>query len=155
VRILLASNIYKNTTLHSGGGPHAHSMAKELPCGFIAQQCSVLASFSFTVLFIADAAPWAVGGLMTLSPRDGGPAACASLKATTLISLIHDAFVVCASMMHEPRCRGHMATVTSRSVGSLSFPGWQEHLRPLLTRDPAVYATRQNLTLCQRAPRLH
>jgi hypothetical protein len=47
-------------------------MAKELPCGFIAQQCSVLASFSFTMLFIADGAPWAVGELMTLSPRDEG-----------------------------------------------------------------------------------
>jgi hypothetical protein len=79
---------------------------------------------------------------------------CASLKATTLLFLTHDAFVVCASMMPEPRRRGHMATVTPRSVGSLSFSGWQEHLRPLLTRDPAVYATRQNLTLCQRAPRL-
>jgi hypothetical protein len=29
-------------------------MAKELPCGFIAQQCSVLAFFSFTALFIAE-----------------------------------------------------------------------------------------------------
>jgi hypothetical protein len=57
-------------------------------------------------------------------------------------------------MMPEPRRRGHVATVTPRSVNSLSFFGWQEHLRPLLTRDPAVYATRQNLTLCQRAPRL-
>jgi hypothetical protein len=47
-------------------------MAEELPCGFIAQQCSVLAFFSFTVLFIADAAPCAVGELMTLSPRDEG-----------------------------------------------------------------------------------
>jgi hypothetical protein len=49
-------------------------MAEELPCGFIAQQCSVLASFSFMVLFIADAAPRAVGELMTLSPCDGGGA---------------------------------------------------------------------------------
>jgi hypothetical protein len=47
-------------------------MAKELSCGFIAQQCSVLASFSFTVLFIANDAPWAAGESMTLSPRDGG-----------------------------------------------------------------------------------
>jgi hypothetical protein len=129
-------------------------MAEELPCGFIAQQCSVLASFSFTVLFIADAVPWEVGELMTLSPCDEGHAACASLKATMLLFLTHDAFVVCASMMPEPRRRGHMVTVTSRSVGSLSLSGWQEHLRPLLTRDPAVYSTRQNLTSCQKAPRL-
>jgi hypothetical protein len=47
-----------------------------------------------------------------------------------------------------------MATVTSSTVGSLSFSGWQENLRPLLTRDSAVYATRQDLTLCQMALRL-
>jgi hypothetical protein len=57
-------------------------------------------------------------------------------------------------MMPEPRRRGHMAKVTPQSVGSLSFSGWQEHLRPLLTRDPAIYATRQNLTLCRVALRL-
>jgi hypothetical protein len=57
-------------------------------------------------------------------------------------------------MMSESRRRGHIATVTPQSVSSLLFSGWQEHLRPLLTRDPAVYATRQNLTLCQRALRL-
>jgi hypothetical protein len=38
-------------------------------------------------------------------------------------------------------------------MGSLSFFGWQGNLRPLLTRDPAAYATRQNLTLCQMAQR--
>jgi hypothetical protein len=36
-------------------------MAEELPCSFIAQQCSVLASFSFTVLFMAEAVPRAAG----------------------------------------------------------------------------------------------
>jgi hypothetical protein len=36
----------------------------------------------------------------------------------------------------------------------LLFSGWQENFRPLLTREPAVYATRQNLTLYQRALRL-
>jgi hypothetical protein len=41
-----------------------------------------------------------------------GPVACASLKAMTLLFLTHDVFVVCASMMPEPRRRGHMATVT-------------------------------------------
>jgi hypothetical protein len=65
-----SSSIYKNTGLHSGGRSHAHGMAEKLPCGFIAQQCSVLASFNFTVLLIADAMPWAVGEVMTLSPRD-------------------------------------------------------------------------------------
>jgi hypothetical protein len=44
-------------------------MASQLPCGFISQQCSVLASSSLTVLFIADAAPRAAGEVMTLSPR--------------------------------------------------------------------------------------
>jgi hypothetical protein len=65
-----------------------------------------------------------------------------------LLFLTHDAFVIYASIMPEPCRRGHMATVTPRSVSSLSFSGWQEHLRPLLIHDPAVYATRQNLTLC-------
>jgi hypothetical protein len=45
-------------------------MASQLPCGFIAQQCSVLASSNLTVLFTADAAPRAAGEVMTLSPRD-------------------------------------------------------------------------------------
>jgi hypothetical protein len=39
-------------------------------------------------------------------------------------------------------------------MGSFSFSGWQENLRPLLTCDPAVYGTRQNLTLCLRAQHL-
>jgi hypothetical protein len=47
-------------------------MASKLLCGFIAQQCSVLASFSLTVLFIANAAPQAAGEVMTLLPRDNG-----------------------------------------------------------------------------------
>jgi hypothetical protein len=83
-----------------------------------------------------------------------GFVACASLKVTTLLFLTRDVFVVCASMMPEPHRRDHMTTVTPRSVGSLSFSRWQEHLRPLLTRDPTVYTTRQNLTLCRVAPRL-
>jgi hypothetical protein len=69
-RILLASSIYKNTTLHSGGRLHAHGMALQLPCDFIAQQCLALASSNLTVLFIADAAPRAAGKVITLSPRD-------------------------------------------------------------------------------------
>jgi hypothetical protein len=55
-------------------------MASELPCGFIAQQCSVLASFSFTVLFIAKAVPWAAGEVMTLSPRDIGTCSLCMIK---------------------------------------------------------------------------
>jgi hypothetical protein len=45
-------------------------MASQLPCGFIAQQCPVLASPNLTVLFIADATPWAAGEVMALCPRD-------------------------------------------------------------------------------------
>jgi hypothetical protein len=44
-------------------------MASQLPCGFIAQKCLVLASSSLTVLFIADAVLQAAGEVMTLSPR--------------------------------------------------------------------------------------
>jgi hypothetical protein len=69
-RILLASSIYKNAALRSGGRSHAHGMASQLLCGFIAQQCSTLASPNLTVLFIADAAPRAACEVMTLSPRD-------------------------------------------------------------------------------------
>jgi hypothetical protein len=47
-------------------------MASQLPCGFIAQQCLVLASSSLTVLFIADTAPRAAGEVMTLSPCGNG-----------------------------------------------------------------------------------
>jgi hypothetical protein len=47
-------------------------MASQLPYGFIAQQCSVLDSFSLTVLFTADTAPLAAGEVMTLSPRGNG-----------------------------------------------------------------------------------
>jgi hypothetical protein len=47
-------------------------MASQLPYGFIAQQCSVLASSTLTVLFIADAAPRAAGEVMTLSPHGNG-----------------------------------------------------------------------------------
>jgi hypothetical protein len=55
-------------------------MAEELPCGFIPPKCLVLASFSFTLLFIADAAPRAVGELMTLSPRDEGTCSLCIIK---------------------------------------------------------------------------
>jgi hypothetical protein len=59
-------------------------------------------------------------------------------------------------MMVEPRRRGHMATVTPRAVGSLSFSGWQEHLRPLLTRDPCSlrYKTKTDSVSDGSAPNL-
>jgi hypothetical protein len=79
-RILLDSSIYKNTALHSGGRSCAHGMASQLPCGFIAQQCSVLASFSLTVLFIADATPWAADEVMTLSPHGNGVCSLCIIK---------------------------------------------------------------------------
>jgi hypothetical protein len=79
-RILLAPSIYKNTALHSSGRSHAHGMASQLLCSFIAQQCSVLASFSLTVLFIADAAPQAASEVMILLPRDNGACSLCIIK---------------------------------------------------------------------------
>jgi hypothetical protein len=55
--VLLAPSFYKHKNLQSDGRTHAHGMVGLLLYSFIAQQCSVLASFSFTVLFIAKAAP--------------------------------------------------------------------------------------------------
>jgi hypothetical protein len=56
-----------------------------LLCGPIAQQCSVLASFSLIVLFIAKAGPWVAGEVMTLLPRGSeGLHTCAQLKVMTL-----------------------------------------------------------------------
>jgi hypothetical protein len=69
-RVLLAPRFYEHNNLQSGGRTHARGMASILPCGFIAQQCSVLDSFSLTVLFIAKAKPRAAGEVMTLSPCD-------------------------------------------------------------------------------------
>jgi hypothetical protein len=92
-------------------------MTEELPCSFIAQQCSVLATFSFTVLFIADAAPRAASEVMTLSPRDVETCSLCTIKGDDITFLTHDVFVVCASMMPEPRRRGHMATVNSSISG--------------------------------------
>jgi hypothetical protein len=56
------------------GRTHAHGMVGLLLYSFIAQQCSVLAFFNLTVLFIARVKPWVVGEVMTLSPR--GPGTC-------------------------------------------------------------------------------
>jgi hypothetical protein len=71
-RVFLAPSFYKHKPLQSGGRRHAHGMVGSLLCSLIAQQRSVLVSFSFTVLFIAGAEPWAVDEVMTLSQRDPG-----------------------------------------------------------------------------------
>jgi hypothetical protein len=47
--------LQKYKTLQSGGRTHAHGMVGLLIYSLIAQQCSVLAIFSFMVLFIAGA----------------------------------------------------------------------------------------------------
>jgi hypothetical protein len=61
-----------------------------LPCDFIAQQCSVLASSCLTVLFIAETRPRVGGEVMILSPRgQEGLQRCAQLKVMTL-PLSHD-----------------------------------------------------------------
>jgi hypothetical protein len=60
-------------------------MASQLLCGFIAQQCPVLASFSLTVLFIADVAPQAAGEVMTLLPRDNGACSLCITKCDDII----------------------------------------------------------------------
>jgi hypothetical protein len=79
-RVLLAPSFYKRNTLQSGGRTHAHQSSNPtcpwhvglLLCTFIAQQCSMLASSSLTVLFIARAGPCEAGEVMTLSPRGPG-----------------------------------------------------------------------------------
>jgi hypothetical protein len=48
-----------------------------------------------------------------------GLVAYASLKAMTLLFLTHNIFIVCASMMPEPRHGGHMAIVTPSISGQL------------------------------------
>jgi hypothetical protein len=77
-----------------------------------------------------------------------------TIKGDDFISLSRDVFVTSVSIAPEPYRRVTWLQKPPRSVGSLSFFGWQGNLQPLLTRDPAVYETRQNLTLCQRAHRL-
>jgi hypothetical protein len=79
----------------------------------------VLASFSLTVLFIADAMTQAAGEVMTLSPRDIGTCSLCMIKGDDTTFLTHDVFVVCASMMPELRRRGHMAIVTPSISGNL------------------------------------
>jgi hypothetical protein len=55
-------------------------MALQLLCGFIAQQCSVLASFILTVLFIADATTQVASEVMILLPRDNGACSLCIIK---------------------------------------------------------------------------
>jgi hypothetical protein len=93
-----SSSFYKRDTLQSSGRTHAHGMVGLLLCRSIARQCSVLASFSLTVLFIAKAEPWAAGKVMTLSPH--GPGTCRHVH--DFITLSRDVFVASASMMPEP-----------------------------------------------------
>jgi hypothetical protein len=95
------SKLLQICILCSGGRLHAHDMVGILLYDFIAQQCSVLASYSLMMLFIA-------------------------------------------------RDKTRLWPDELRHWTKLSFSGWQEDLRPLLTRDPAVYGE-ISLTLCQRA----
>jgi hypothetical protein len=94
-------------------------MVEILLCGFIAQQCSVLASSSLTVLFIADVAPRAAGELMTLSPRGNGVCSLCIIKGDDIT--LSDSRRLCrlCIMMPEPRRRGHMATVIPSISGQL------------------------------------
>jgi hypothetical protein len=119
-----------------------------LHCGFIAQLCSAIAPFSLKgVIYSQKSRPGVSGEVMTLSPRDTGTCSLCAIKGDGITFSDSRRPYRYTSMMPEPRRRGHMATATPRSVGSLSFFGWQQHLRPLLTRDPAVYATRQKSDL--------
>jgi hypothetical protein len=49
---------------------------------------------------------------MTLSPRDVETCSLCTIKVDDITFLTHDVFVICASMVPEPRRRGHMAIVT-------------------------------------------
>jgi hypothetical protein len=44
------------------------------------------------VLFIAKAAPWAAGEVMTLSPRDTGTCSLCMIKGDDFMTLSHDIF---------------------------------------------------------------
>jgi hypothetical protein len=83
----------------------------------IAQQCLVLASFSFTMLFIAKATPRAAGEVMNCYHVILGSTVMCTIKGNDFISLSRDVLVVSASMMPEPRRIGHMATVTLSITG--------------------------------------
>jgi hypothetical protein len=114
-RFLLAPSFYKRNTLQSGGRIHAHGMVGLLLCSFIAQQCSVLASFSLTVLFIARATPWADGEVMTCHHAVPGPADMCTIKGDDFITLSRDALIASAPMMPEPY---HIVTDCSNPLDS-------------------------------------
>jgi hypothetical protein len=79
---------------------------------------------------------------------------CAWLKTMTLFPNLTTSLSLVHQWCLSPS-QSHMATVTLLDQWAVCrFPGGKRNLRPLLTRDLAVYATRQNLTLCQRAQRL-
>jgi hypothetical protein len=106
-RVLLAPSFYKHNLLQSDGRTHALGMTPILPCGFIAQQCLVLASLRLTVLFIAKTGPRAVGEVMTLSPCGLEILqTCACLKVMTLPCLA-TSLSLSASMMPEPPIASH------------------------------------------------
>jgi hypothetical protein len=90
-----------------------------------------------------------------------GPVACASLKATTLLFLTHDVFIVCASMMPEPHRRGHMATVIPSISGQLvvfwvarasptTVDPWSCSLRYKTKPDPVSEGSAPNLAPLRR-----
>jgi hypothetical protein len=71
-------------------------MVGTLLCNLIAQQCSVLASFSFKVLFIDDV-PWVAREVLTLHHVILDLQTCARLKATTLLPYL----VTSLSLVHQ------------------------------------------------------
>jgi hypothetical protein len=83
----------------------------------------------------------------TVTTWSRGLAYMCVIKGDDFIFCIATSFVASASMMSEPAAESHGYS-TPRFVGSLSVSGWQENLRPLLTRDP--HGTQQKLTMCQR-----
>jgi hypothetical protein len=76
-----------------------------------------------------------------------------TIKGDDLITLSRDIIVASALVMPEPDSESHCYSTPSIR-GQFVISRCQENLQPLLTHDPAVYATRQNLTPCQRAQRL-
>jgi hypothetical protein len=87
-RVLLAPSFYKHNILQSGGRTHAHDMVSKIPCGFIAEQCSVLASFSITTLFIAKVRPRVAGKSDdTVATWSKGPADMCTIKGNDFTSI--------------------------------------------------------------------
>jgi hypothetical protein len=76
----------------------------------------------------------------TVTTWSRGSADMCVIKGDDFISLSHDVFVASALMMPGPP-QSHMATLTPSIHGQFVVSRWQENLRPLLTRDPAVHGT--------------